>query len=216
MFCGTTRDHRKQSNRMGKRSPISHQFPNGFVYRPLLQMPENDGPAEEFRQVEDLPVSQAGLHGVLVVRAVAGKREVDYEPVARESRPARVGFKVVRTEPPCRPPPSPLSVTTSAASAIISGVVAPVVFSGAAPPYPGVCQVNVQIPNTGLRRQFALSILQRAAESVRRIHLWSITRSAGPSAVRPGGFYRVPERRRKPLAWRPWERYPVYCLSPFG
>jgi uncharacterized protein (TIGR03437 family) len=48
------------------------------------------------------------------------------------------------------PPSSPLSATTSVVTAIISGAAAPVVFSGAAPPYPGVYQANVQIPTTAL------------------------------------------------------------------
>jgi len=46
------------------------------------------------------------------------------------------------------PPSSPLSTTTSSTTVVVGGVVASVAFSGAAPSYPGVYQVNAQIPTT--------------------------------------------------------------------
>jgi uncharacterized protein (TIGR03437 family) len=44
------------------------------------------------------------------------------------------------------PPASPLSNTVFAVTAVVDGVAAPVAWAGAAPGFPGVYQVNVQIP----------------------------------------------------------------------
>jgi len=44
------------------------------------------------------------------------------------------------------PPSSPLSMTTASPVVVVGGAVAAVTFSGAAPGYPGIYQVNVQIP----------------------------------------------------------------------
>jgi uncharacterized protein (TIGR03437 family) len=46
------------------------------------------------------------------------------------------------------PPATPVSSTTSAVSAVIDGVNANVNFAGAAPGFPGLYQINVQIPST--------------------------------------------------------------------
>jgi uncharacterized protein (TIGR03437 family) len=46
------------------------------------------------------------------------------------------------------PPSSPLSTTTSSPTVVVGGVMASVAFSGAAPSFPGVYQVNAQIPAT--------------------------------------------------------------------
>ena len=46
------------------------------------------------------------------------------------------------------PPSSPLSSTTSVATALVGGVGASVSFAGAAPGFPGLYQINLQIPTT--------------------------------------------------------------------
>ncbi len=63
------------------------------------------------------------------------------------------------------PPSSPLSTTNSSTTAVVGGIGAPVTFSGAAPTYPGVYQVNAQIPATAATGSNVLQIYSSGVPS---------------------------------------------------
>jgi uncharacterized protein (TIGR03437 family) len=44
-------------------------------------------------------------------------------------------------------PLNPLSIVTGSISAYIGGLSAPILFAGAAPNFPGLYQLNIQVPN---------------------------------------------------------------------
>jgi uncharacterized protein (TIGR03437 family) len=91
--------------------------------------------------------------GVGTVKAVNqnGTLNSPENPAARGSYVSMYANGLGAVAPPLTtgqvPPLSPLSVVTSATTAIIAGIAAPVSYAGVAPPYPGLYQVNLQIPD---------------------------------------------------------------------
>ena len=93
--------------------------------------------------------SSAGL-GVGKILNQDGTANSAQNPAAKGSYVAIYANGLGAIAPPLTtgqvPPSTPLSLTAATPSVVIGGVIAPVIFSGAAPPYPGIYQVNVQIP----------------------------------------------------------------------